>query len=365
MKIAMIGSRGIDSFYSGVEKTVRELGVRLLHRGHEITVFSQSGKNLPNTYHGARIRRIPSIQGKHTETLVRSLLSALASSCEDYDVIHYHAEGPGLFSLLSRLVGKKTVLTVQGLDWKRDKWSPLAQRCLRAAEQLGAECAHQVVVVSNTLKAYFLQSYGKKTTYIPNGVPRQDAVTTVDQIRSIGLAPRQYCLFASRLVPEKGCHELIQAYNSLDTDMKLVVAGGSRYAEDYVNYLKAIANPQQVIFTGHIEGDLLTELFANAYIFILPSHIEGLSNALLEALSHKKCTLVSNIPENLEVIKDCGYSFRVEDKNDLHEKLRMLLQFHHMVEEMENRVSNLIQYTYNWEHIADMYEEVYSSLCNN
>ena len=129
MKIAMIGSRGVDSSYSGVEKTVRELGLRLVQQGHEVTVFSQSGcksQELPDSYQGIKIKRIPTLQGKHTETLFRAAIATFVSGLDSFDVIHFHAEGPGLFSLFTRMLGKKTVVTIHGLDWKRAKWSRFA-----------------------------------------------------------------------------------------------------------------------------------------------------------------------------------------------------------------------------------------------
>jgi glycosyltransferase involved in cell wall biosynthesis len=317
---------------------------------------------LPDSFCGAKVKRIPSLDGKHTETLIRSLIAALLSSLDDYDVIHYHAEGPGLFSLYSRLFGKKTVLTVQGLDWKRAKWSPIAQRSIRAAEQVGARFAHRIVVVSRTLERYFRETYGRDTIYIPNGVPINGDIPTNRHISSLGLVSKQYCLFASRLVPEKGCHELIEAYNTLKTGKKLVIAGSARYQEDYVDHLRKLARPGKVLFTGHVEGELLQELFANAYLFILPSQIEGLSNALLEALSHQICTLVSDIPENLEVIKDCGYSFRVGNVKDLAGKLRMLLDEPDAVRQMEMKIVGLLKATYSWDRATDLYEGVYASL---
>lgn len=364
MNIAMIGTRGIDSSYSGVEKTARELSIRLVQRGHAVTVFSQTGRNLPDNYCGATIIRVPSLQGKHTETLFRSFIAAFLSGSNSYDIIHYHAEGPGLFTLVSRLFGKRTVLTIQGLDWKRDKWSPFAQRAIRAAEQIGARFAHHIVVVSRALERYFLNAYGRRTIYIPNGVPIVGSPPTSDSIRSLGLAPKEYCLFASRLVPEKGCHELIEVYNALDTRKKLVIAGSARYQEEYVNHLTRLADPRKVLFTGHLEGQLLQDLFANAHIFILPSHVEGLSNALLEAMSYRLCTLVSDIPENLEVIQDCGYSFKVGDAMDLAEKLRSLLEDPDAVQRMEQKVNGLLKGTYSWDRITDMYEGVYASLVN-
>jgi len=362
MKIAMIGSRGVDSNYSGVEKTVRELGVRLVQQDHEVTVFSQSGpknQELPDSYEGIKIKRIPTLQGKHTETLFRAAIATLLSGLDSFDIIHFHAEGPGLFSFFSRMLRNKTVVTIHGLDWKRAKWSPFASFCLKTAEKTAVRFAHRIVVVSRTLQEYFSETYNLDTKFIPNAVIIYYRSQSWDHIASLGLAPGEYCLFASRLVPEKGCHDLIEAYNTLDTKKKLVIAGGSRYQDDYIESLKNMADPKKIIFTGHVTGDLLKELFSHTHLFILPSYIEGLSNALLEAISYQKCTLVSDIPENLEVILDYGYSFKVGDKQDLADKLSSLLNNPTMAFMMEAKINEMGRSKYTWDYISKEYDAVY------
>lgn len=365
MKVAMIGSRGVDSNYSGIETTVRELGLRLVQQDHEVTVFSQSGRNnqaLPDSFEGIKIKRVPTLQGKHTETLCRAAIATFLSGLDSFDVIHFHAEGPGLFSMFSRMLRKKTVVTIHGLDWKRAKWSPFASFCLRTAEKTAVRFAHRLVVVSRTLQEYFRETYNRDTTFIPNAITIFDKSPSWDHIASLGLVPGEYCLFASRLVPEKGCHDLIEAYNSLDTAKKLVIAGGSRYQDDYIESLKNMADPEKIIFTGHVTGDLLKELFSHAYVFILPSYLEGLSNALLEAVSYQKCTLVSDIPENLEVIQDYGYSFKVGDKQDLADKLGSLLSNPSMAVKMEAKINEMGRSKYTWDYISEEYEAVYRAV---
>lgn len=365
MKIAMIGSRGVDSNYSGVEKTVRELGVRLVQKGHDIIVFSQNGQKnqrLPDSYEGIKIKRIPTLQGKHTETLIRSAISTVVSCLDSFDIINLHAEGPGLFSAVARMLGKKTVVTIHGLDWKRAKWSSFASFCLKTAEQTAVKYADEIVVVSQTLQKYFKETYGRDTTFIPNAVVIYDRPQSYHNLASLGLAPGEYCLFASRLVPEKGCHDLIEAFNTLDPNKKLVIAGGSRYQDDYIDSLKELANPEKIMFTGHVTGELLQELFSYAYVFLLPSYIEGLSNALLEAISYQKCTLVSDIPENLEVIQDYGYSFRVGDKKDLADKLGMLIDDPALVNAVEGKIKELGESKYTWDYISEEYDAVFRSL---
>ena len=198
--------------------------------------------------------------------------------------------------------------------------------------------------------------------FIPNAVIIYDKSPSWDHLASQGLIPGEYCLFASRLVPEKGCHDLIEAYNTLDTKKKLVIAGGSRYQDDYIESLKSMADPEKIIFTGHVTGDLLKELFSHTYLFILPSYIEGLSNALLEAISYQKCTLVSDIPENLEVIQDYGYSFNLGNKQDLTDKLGTILSDPTMKVKMEEKIGEMGRSKYTWDYISSAYNEVYRGI---
>ncbi|UCE76600.1 MAG: glycosyltransferase family 4 protein [Gammaproteobacteria bacterium] len=363
MKIAMIGARGIDSDYSGVEKTVREISVRLAARRHDVHVFSEKrNADAPSRYHGVNIVRVPALGGKHTETLSRAAVATLISIRDGFDVVHFHAQGSGIFSALSRMFGQKCVVTVHGLDWKRDKWSGLAKFSLKTAERVAARFSSHLVVVGACLQDYFKLHYGRDTTYIPNGITPVQRRATTERIRALGLTPDGYVLFASRLVPEKGCDELIRAYNGIRTDKKLVIAGGGRYADLYSQSLKAIADPAKVVFTGHARGELLEELFSHTRLFVLPSHIEGLSNALLEALGYQKPVLVSDIPENLVVVNGCGYCFRVGDVEDLRARLTTLLSDDDIVRESEMRMRGFLADAYDWDRIVDQYEQVYSSL---
>lgn len=363
MKIAMIGSRGVDSDYSGVETSLREICPRLVERGHDVHVFSEDKKDGLSTYRGVKIVRVRALYGKHSETLSRSAIATFKSIGRGFDVLNFHAQGSGIFCPIARLFQNRSVVTVHGLDWQRDKWSSFAQLSLKTAERVAVYSADQLVVVGKGLLDYFKQTYDRNAVFIPNGItPRTRPAEAQQQLSTLGLSPRDYVLFASRLVPEKGCHELIQAYNAIDTHRKLVIAGGSRYQDEYIGELKRLADPAKVIFTGHVSGDLLAALFSNAYLFVLPSHIEGLSNALLEALAYQTCPLISDIPENRAVAEDLGYSFKVGDVTDLRARLTDLLENEEKVRAAESHLNGVVQDTYNWDNIVRRYEEVYTAL---
>jgi glycosyltransferase involved in cell wall biosynthesis len=230
------------------------------------------------------------------------------------------------------------------------------------AEKAAVRFADKTVVVSKSLQNYFINTYGYESVYIPNGLNVVNRVNTTDGIAQFGITPNNYILFASRLVPEKGCHDLIQAFNCIKTNMKLVIAGDSRYQTAYINELKLQAHSNKVIFTGHATGTLLQELFSHAYLFVLPSYMEGLSTALLEALSFKKCALVSNIPENLEVIGEHGYSFQVGNADALKDRLEALLTCPDKITTVEQDLEDYIHVKYSWDDIAGKYEQSFLSL---
>jgi glycosyltransferase involved in cell wall biosynthesis len=276
------------------------------------------------------------------------------------DIVHYHALGPALFSFFPRLVGKKTVVTVQGLDWQRKKWGRLASIILRMGEIASARLPNTTMVVSRNLQAYYRAQYGAETRYVPNGALIRER-SAASKILEWGLAPDNYILFLGRFSPEKNCHLLIDAYEKLETSLKLVLAGGSSHSSAYIEQLRAHAS-DRILFLDWVSGEQLTELLTNAALFVLPSDLEGLSLALLDAMGSAVCVLTSDIPENREVIQDAGFTFRAGDVDDLTRMLALLGSdpgTRAMAGRMETQI---IQARYLWPHIAREISAVYEDL---
>ncbi len=324
LRVAFIGGRGMVSKYSGIETYYEEVGKRLVEMGHDVTVYCRSyfTPALPK-YEGMRLVRLPTFRSKHLETLVHTFLSTVHVMFSKCDIVHYHAQGPALFSFFPRLVGKKTVVTVQGLDWQRKKWGRFASLTLRLGELASARLPNHTMVVSQTLREHYRTAYGAQTKYVPNGSMIRKRVAP-SQIPEWGLEPDNYILFLGRLSPEKNCHLLIEAYESLDTRVKLVLAGGSSYTSTYVDQLRKHQS-NQVLFLDWVYGVALDELLTNAALFVLPSDMEGLSLALLDAMGAAVCVLTSDIPENREVVAGTGFTFQPGDAPDLARMLRLLL----------------------------------------
>jgi len=364
MKIAVMGTIGIPAKYGGVERHVEELYTRLAERGHQITVFCRSFyTETGGLYRGIRLVRLPTIRTKHMENLVHTSLATMVALGHDYHLVHYHAMGPALFSLIPKLRGMRSAVTLHGLDWQRDKWGPLARRVLQLGENAAVRFPDTTVVVSRTMQEYLRRKYRKEARYIPNGVniPSPASPASPEPLRHLGIESGRYILFASKLSPEKGCHYLIDAFKQVRTDHRLVIAGGSRHSDDYISSLKARAGPE-VLFLGFVWGEVLEALFTHAYLFVQPSTIEGLAISVLEAMSYGKCVVCSDIPENREVIADCGITFRDRDEGHLAQKLAMLLSKPGYVEELGNSARERVRREYNWDKVARETEQLFVSL---
>jgi len=361
VKIAMLGQKGIPATYGGIERHVEELGMRLAARGHEVTVYCRPYyTKMAGEYLGMRLVNIPSVHTKHLDTATHCALAIPHILAQDYDIVHFHALGPSLFANLPRFRGARTVVTVHGLDWQREKWGAFAKWVLKRCENTSVLYPDRTIVVSKALREHFRQAHDKYVTYIPNGTVLPN-VRKADKIAEMGLEPGNYILFVGRLVPEKGAHYLLDAYAKMDTDVDLVVAGGTSFSTDYVDSLHEKGRGR-VRFLGYVYGDVLDELYSNARVFVLPSDIEGLPIALLEAMSFGNCCLTSDIAENLEVIGDCGSTFKQGDVDDLASKLTGLLKNPDRCHAMGDRARRHVLETYDWDGVTLHTEAVYYTL---
>ena len=362
VRVAFIGGRGLISKYSGVESYYEQAGHELACLGHEVTVYCRSYFTPPiNTHNGMRVRRLPTIRSKHLETFVHTLLSTAHAMTSDYDVIHYQCLGPALFSFLPRLAGKKTVVTVQGLDWQRGKWGRIASRVLRWGEAAAVSSPDATMVVSRTLQQHYRQQYNRDTIYVPNGAtlaPRRVPRKLIEW----DLLPDNYVLFLGRFSPEKNCHLLIDAFESLNTEMKLVLAGGSSggssHSDSYAESLRRHES-DRIRFLPWVSGSNLEELLSHAALFVLPSEIEGLSLALLDAMAAGVCVLTSDIPENKEVVEGTGFTFHRGDQADLERKLDWLVHNPELRRQSAARGQERIQSQFLWPAIARTIEKAY------
>lgn len=358
LRVAFIGGRGVISKYSGIETYYEEVGKRLAGMGHQVTAYCRTYFTPPGKEHnGMQTVRLPTIRSKHMETLLHTFLSTLHVLVTPCDVVHYHALGPALFSFIPRLAGKKTVVTVQGLDWQRQKWGRVASIVLRLGERAAVSLPNLTMVVSRQLQKHYTAGYAAETSYVPNGgLLREWSVP--HKILEWDIEPGRYILFLGRFSPEKGCHLLVEAYEELDTDVKLVMAGAASYCDDYSRGLLAHAS-KRIKILDWVAGEVLDELLTNAMIFVLPSDLEGLSLALLDAMGAGLCVLGSDVAENREAIDDAGFTFRRGDVSDLADRLRFLIANPTVREAAGQAAKRRVREHYQWPKIAAEIERVY------
>jgi glycosyltransferase involved in cell wall biosynthesis len=361
LRVAFIGGRGVISKYSGIETYYEETGRRLAGMGHKVTIYCRTYFTPPLAeYNGMRLVRLPTIRSKHLETLIHTVLSTTHALFHGYDIVHYHALGPALFSSIPRLFGKKTVVTVQGQDWRRKKWKRAASAVLRLGEWAAVRLPNTTVVVSQTLQEQYRALYDAETKYVPNGTTIRRRQKPSQMVRW-GIETGKYILFLGRFSPEKNCHLLIEAYEKMETPISLVMAGGSSYSDTYAKTLRNHAS-DKVRLLNWVAGKELEELLTNAMLFVLPSDLEGLSLALLDAMGAGVCVLASDIPENQEVLENVGFTFKQGDVEDLERMLRWLISDTFARQTAAKRAQERVRQRYLWPQIARQMDWVYQDL---
>ncbi len=361
LRVAFIGGRGVLSKYSGIEAYYEEVGKRLAGMGHEVTVYCRNYFTPALAEHnGMRLVRLPTIRSKHLETLVHTSLSTIHALTQRYDLVHYHALGPALFSFFPRLFGTKTTVTVQGLDWQRKKWGRFASAVLRLGERASGYLPNGTMVVSQALQRRYREIHGIGAFYVPNGGVLRER-SQPKKVLEWGLQPGKYVLFLGRFSPEKGCHLLVEAFEQIETDVKLVMAGASSYCDEYSRQLQSHAS-ERIRILDWVSGETLNELLTNAMIFVLPSDLEGLSLALLDAMGAGLCVLTSDVPENREVVDGAGFTFQRGSATDLANRLRFLIANPAVREAAGRTAKSRIEEHYQWQKIAGDIEKTYFQL---
>ena len=367
LRVAMFGQKRL-SREGGIEIVVKELCTRMARDGCQVTCYNRSGHHVSGAeydekieYEGIRQKSVLTIEKKGLAAVSSSAFAALYSALGKYDVIHIHAEGPAFFAWLPKMFGKRVVVTVHGIDWQREKWkSGFGSKFIRQGEKNAVKYADEIIVLSKGVQDYFKKVYGRETNFIPNGVNRPKLRAAEQISEKFGLSKDSYILFLGRLVPEKGIRYLIEAFKQVKTDKKLVIAGGSSDTDSFERDLKDLAkNVERIIFTGFVQGSLLDELYSNAYIYTLPSDLEGMPLSLLEAMSYGNCCLVSDIPECTEVVEDKALIFKKSDVSDLWEKLQDACNHPENVMELKKEAADFICKKYDWDDVVEKTRELY------
>ena len=304
------------------------------------------------------------INARGASAMIASFTAAISAAFGRYDVVHFHAEGPCAAMWIPKMFGKRCVATVHGLDWQREKWGKgFASNYIRFGERVMVKYADEIIVLSESAKEYFKTTYNRETHLVHNGIERPVKKDAEKITELYGLSKGGYICIVSRLTAEKGIHYLIDAFNKIKTEKKLVIAGDTSDTDDYVAMIKQKAeNNPNIIFTGFISGDTLKEIYSNAYLVTLPSDIEGMSLSLLEALAYGNAVLCSDIPENTLVTEDRAMHFKKSDVEDLADKLQLLFDDEKLVGSLREGVDEFILKKYSWSDVADTTYHLYQKL---
>ena len=371
-KIAMIGHKFIPSRDGGVEVVVSNLAPHLAEAGYDVTCYNRTNKQfkklrkeggLDKEYRGVRLIWAPTIDRRGLAAMTSSVFASIMAAFSRYDLVHYHTEGPCVMCWLPRLFGKKVVVTVHGLDHMRQKWGRFASAYIMLGEKSAVRHANSIIVLSRGVQDYFLEKYGRETVIIPNGIDPAEPKPAKEITEKFGLAPREYIMFLGRLVPEKGIHYLIEAYKKLNTDKKLVIVGGTSDTDDYVKQLYDMAGDDpSIIFTGFQQGSIQEELYSNAYLYVLPSDLEGMPLTLLEAMNYGCCCVTSDIGECADVMDGCGFTFPKGNVEALRETLQELCDHPEKAEAARGEAKKVVSSKYTWQEITVQTDRLYQEL---
>lgn len=347
----------------GIEKYTREVGSRLVARGHSVTVYTTaSNGNKPRHLNGMKLIWVPRFRPHWAEKPCGALLAALRSYAEPRpDILHLHSVAAGAAASILKWRGVPCVVQMHGIEWKRSRWGHTGRFALRALEKCAFYFGDAFTAVSQVECDFYNQRYDIPVAYVPSAAEVKPAVRP-NRLAELGIKPGEYILFVSRLVPEKGAHYLIKAFQEIAIDCSLIIVGSGPARSRYVSELRRLASRSpRIMFLGYINGPLLDELFSNARIFVQPSEIEGLPISLLEAMASGNICIASDIPENLEALGNAGIPFRSKDPNDLACKLRWAIENEYATSELRHRAVERVARYFSWDAVTTSLEQLYTS----
>ncbi|MCI5130602.1 MAG: glycosyltransferase [Candidatus Electrothrix sp. EH2] len=363
MKIFVTGTRGIPDIPGGVEKHCQELYPLIVLAGHEVILATRKPyiqqHNLKE-WRGVQLCHVFTLRHKHFEAIIHTFLAIIKARLIRADIIHIHAVGPALMVPIARIIGLRVIFTHHGFDYQRSKWGKIAKVLLKLGEFLGSVFSNEVIVISDNIQKSVKERYGRNSFLIPNGAKRKKKSSRIDYLSQLGIKSGNYLLSVARFVPEKGLHDLINAFKELDDqNIQLVIAGDADHDSDYSRVFKKEAKRnKRIILTGYIGGDTLKQLFTHANLFVLPSYHEGLPLALLEAMSFNLPFLVSDIPAHRGMQVPEYRLFKCGDIKELLEKIKLLINKKNSDEE-RLYFNELLKERYSWEKIAKQTVNVY------
>lgn len=371
MKIAVIGAKGLPPKQGGIEHHCAEIYPRMVAQGHSVDLFARSFYTgtpgfTQHDFKGVRVTSLPCPKIGGSDVLIGSFLGSALAASGDYDIVHFHALGPALFSWLPRLMSPaKVVVTCHGLDWQRAKWGKIASSSILLGEKVAVSCAHEIAVVSESLQSYFSKTYDRTSTYVPNA-PATYAASDPNSAwsRSLGLTPGRYILFLGRMVPEKCPDIVIKAFQALElAGWKLVLVGSDSSSAYKAQLLELADNHPDVLFTGELLGTRLAEVVRGAGLCVLPSDVEGLPMVMLEAMAEGVPIVASDIPPHRQLLgNNRGVLFRRGDLASCIQKIEWAVCNLWDLKRMADHAKVYVRASYNWEQITTAFLNLYEDV---
>lgn len=362
MRIAILGTRGVPASYGGFETFAEQLSIRLAARGHQVTVYCRSHYVSPRQleYRGVRLKVLPTLRHKYTDTVIHTFLSALHAAPLRFDVALICNAANAPFAPLLRIAGTPVVLNVDGLEHKRRKWGWLGRTYYLLAERLATRLPTEVVTDARVIQNYYLARYGAQSTMIAYGADVERRANRAG-IAEWGVEPDGYVLYVSRLEPENNAAMVVEAFQKVRTRKKLLVVGDAPYARDYIEHVKrAAGNDPRIIFTGFVFGEAYRALQQNAAVYVHATEVGGTHPALLEAMGYGNCVLTLATPENIETVGNAGLTYA--NKEELTTKLQNVLDDKRMTVAFREKAQQRILARYTWEQVVDEYESMFARL---
>ena len=365
MKVAIIGTRGIPASYSGFETSVQETAIRFVQDKINTTVYCRSNhyeKKL-NEYKGVQLAYLPSLKSKHLDTITNTFLSFFHLLFKKYDIVIVYGVGNALFIPLIKIVGKPVISVVDGADWERKKWGKFAKSFLRFSRLFAVKFSNYYVVDNELLVEVYLKRFGIKPVYIPYGANLQFSDNR-DILKKYNLEKRKYIIFVGRFVKEKGIEFLIENFEKVNSNFRLVIVGDNTTDQEYTQKIKKTKD-NRLIFTGFVFGEEYETLLHNALFYVSCSFLEGTSPSLLSAMAINGFALVSDLKENLETLKGSCATFKTSDSEDFKAKINYYLNNESLIEKEREKTKLVIIKYYTWEKITNQYLDLFIKILNN
>lgn len=358
-----MGTRGIPGSYGGFETFVEQLGTRLVGRGHRVTVYCRIGNSTsrPKTYRGVELVHLPAVRSKSAETLSNTFYSAVHALFRHFDIVYVCNSANAPICYLPWARRQRAVLNVDGLEWQRAKWGRIAKRYYQWAARLAARMPIEVVTDADVIQRYYRDELHRETRCFSYGTDLYERGYAADRVRSLGLEPGRYLLYVSRMEPENNALLVVEAYRRVETDVPLVMVGDAPYARDYIDKVKAAADPR-VQFLGYRFGEDYHALGANALAYVQATEVGGTHPALVEALGHRNAVIAHDVPEHREVVGDAGIYFAYRDRGDLAARMQHLVAEPPAVERLRALAEERVMAHYSWDAITDQYEAYFKEL---